>query len=278
MTLHGKTLILGIGAQRCGTTWLHDYLSDNPQVFGSPIKELHFFDTHLEVQSRAGWQSRLQQQLDRLSRGSKMVKNGERVSALRDRLRMHDDPQTYFQYFADRAGDRSFVCEITPSYCLLNAEQFRWVRDLISSSGANAKIVFLMRDPIDRHLSFVRYRAELTGKRSDFAKTLINAQATARGRYDLTLENLRSVFPQDQIVTGFYENIFNDPDTHLRDLMNRLGLSYSSSGVGKKRNATTPTVAPLEQPELWAALSTFAPVYDYVNREFAGTKPATWRA
>src|SRR5215208_108045 len=39
-----RTYFVGIGAQKAGTTWLHDYLSSRPDTFMSPIKELHYFD------------------------------------------------------------------------------------------------------------------------------------------------------------------------------------------------------------------------------------------
>ena len=39
---------LGIGAPRCGTTWLHKLLEAHPDVFVPQIKEVHFFDRHLD--------------------------------------------------------------------------------------------------------------------------------------------------------------------------------------------------------------------------------------
>jgi hypothetical protein len=35
---------LGIGAQKSGTTWLHDNLARHPQVWLPPVKEIHYFD------------------------------------------------------------------------------------------------------------------------------------------------------------------------------------------------------------------------------------------
>jgi hypothetical protein len=35
-----------IGAQRCGTTSLYDYLSHHPQIIPSPVKELFYFDDY----------------------------------------------------------------------------------------------------------------------------------------------------------------------------------------------------------------------------------------
>src|SRR5688572_20545105 len=36
-----------VGAPRCGTTALYTYLKAHPDVFMSPIKELHYFSTDL---------------------------------------------------------------------------------------------------------------------------------------------------------------------------------------------------------------------------------------
>jgi hypothetical protein len=36
--------MVGVGAQKAGTTWLFDYLGRHPDVAMSPIKELHYFD------------------------------------------------------------------------------------------------------------------------------------------------------------------------------------------------------------------------------------------
>ena len=35
-----------IGAQRAGTTWLHDCLNEHPEVYVPEKKELHFFNSN----------------------------------------------------------------------------------------------------------------------------------------------------------------------------------------------------------------------------------------
>ena len=37
-----------IGAMKCGTTSLHDYLGKHPDIFVSKVKEIHFFSVHGE--------------------------------------------------------------------------------------------------------------------------------------------------------------------------------------------------------------------------------------
>ncbi len=39
---------LGIGAQKCGTTWLYERLAQHPQVRFPAGKEIHFWDHHLD--------------------------------------------------------------------------------------------------------------------------------------------------------------------------------------------------------------------------------------
>ncbi len=40
-----KTFLLGVGAQKAGTTWLHRYLADSQQVVRGYRKEYHVFDS-----------------------------------------------------------------------------------------------------------------------------------------------------------------------------------------------------------------------------------------
>lgn len=40
-----RPFFVGIGAQRSGTTWISQFLRENPDVRFSPIKEICFFDS-----------------------------------------------------------------------------------------------------------------------------------------------------------------------------------------------------------------------------------------
>ena len=43
-----KPTIIGIGAQKCASTWIYDILADHPEVTLSKKKELDFFSYHYE--------------------------------------------------------------------------------------------------------------------------------------------------------------------------------------------------------------------------------------
>lgn len=44
-----------VGAQKCGTTSLHDYLSQHPQILGSRPKEVDFFSNDVNYPRGQGW-------------------------------------------------------------------------------------------------------------------------------------------------------------------------------------------------------------------------------
>ncbi|MFZ3484032.1 sulfotransferase domain-containing protein [Sphingomonas sp. 3-13AW] len=46
---------LVVGAQKCGTTWIHHVLSQHPDVFIPPAKELHFFNRAPVPGREQGW-------------------------------------------------------------------------------------------------------------------------------------------------------------------------------------------------------------------------------
>ncbi|MBB3911557.1 sulfotransferase domain-containing protein [Sphingomonas desiccabilis] len=46
---------LVLGAQKCGTTWIHHVLSQHPEVFIPPAKELHFFNKAAGLARGRGW-------------------------------------------------------------------------------------------------------------------------------------------------------------------------------------------------------------------------------
>ena len=159
--LQSRTMLVGIGAQKTGTTWLHNYLSGHPEVWISPIKELHVFD-HRHLYSPNTLRSTL---LNRSARLAKDIvqKNGANsaeayelliTSALR--AQMIDQIDKYIEYFSDRVADEPVFGEITPAYSLLPKAGFREILSL----HPNVKFVFIMRDPIKRAWSHINDQFE----------------------------------------------------------------------------------------------------------------------
>lgn len=190
-----KCFVLGVGAQKCGTSWLHGYLSNNINANFGALKEYHIWDA-LYVQECHNFVAHKDDGL---------------------RFRLQNEKGAYEKYFS------SLICnginltgDITPSYSGLSADCFSLIRDKIESSGFDLKVVFLMRDPFERCWSAVRMDRLNTKKILDMSELdqLEAAYKTKnfiiRTAYNLTIEALEAAFSLDQIYYGIYEELFND--------------------------------------------------------------------
>jgi hypothetical protein len=112
-----------IGAQKCGTTWLHRHLSRHPELWLPPEKELEFFsyERHLADPGLHAYQSAFEPAGDRLA--------GEATAS-------------YFWTF-----EESTWCQQPPGF----------QRDIPgavhSCLGSELRLIVLLRDPVERALS-----------------------------------------------------------------------------------------------------------------------------
>ena len=145
----------------------------------------------------------------------------------------------YLDHFAE-AGDR-LKGEASPSYALLPLDRIRLVRELMPQ----VKLVFLMRDPVDRAWSHVRhtfrygeaafaYRAipleEATDQ--DWRDGARHPWIVANNDYLGQLQRWLSIFPREQFFVGFYEDLARRPESLLRDLFAFLGVDGSLDLAG----------------------------------------------
>ena len=140
---------LCIGAQKAGTTWLHDNLVRHPTIWLPPVKEIHYFDRpHVTIHGRLfGRASRLRRARAHLHRTSMAFAQG-RASAgeLRWAVRYCFGPRSDAWYAAlfDQPG--KVTGEICPGYARLAKPVIQRIAGLMPEG----KIIFLLRHPIER--------------------------------------------------------------------------------------------------------------------------------
>jgi len=205
--------LLGVGAQRCGTTWLHRYLSQHPEVFISPYKELHVFDAMFASEASGHTREkrfeRLRLLLGKILRGEPVERQALMIAVERYELSLGEE--AYLAYFRRRVGPGHRVMgEITPSYSLIPASGFRFIRDFLLESDLKPKVVFIMRDPVERMYSQLRLNQDMgVAEVSDaYASALSTPGIELRTRYDLTLTSLEGEFEAEELLVLFYEELF----------------------------------------------------------------------
>ncbi|MEM1266240.1 MAG: sulfotransferase [Pseudomonadota bacterium] len=281
--LAGRTFILGVGAQKSGTTWLYNTLRQHPAVTMSPIKELHYFDAMYGPDTATNHDRRF------FARARKIMARVEAKEGLArrraagqledvlDRIRMTVNEAAYIEYFDRILKAGCTHCgEITPAYSALPEEGFLAFRRLTERADMQPRVVFLMRDPVDRHLSAIRHRL-----RSDpslnldalYAKGLGTASVKGRAGYLETIRTLNAVFAPGSVCYGFYETLFTPPG--VAQIFAFLGLEPSEVDFGTRVNASPQTMMPSRE-NVAAALERFAPVYEGCRELFGDALPVAW--
>lgn len=284
-------LLFGIGAPKCGTTWLHDYLSSHPDCHFRAFKELHYFDTLQE--GKFTWlldfiQTTIERKEDALAvAGPEESKHllGEIVD-MRDYLALmkqrKDDRHGYSRYLVQGVGLKKLVGDITPNYALVPApvlaEMARMTRE--------TRFVYLMRDPVDRLWSHVRMDVrgalkdgeDYLQKSREHLADLLEERAKATelayrfSDYKAVIEKLRAAVPAEKSLILFQEDMMTPAG--VKRLCSFLGIRHVAADFGKEVNAGRPVDLPEEDRA--AMRRALRPQYEYVAQNFSNL-PASWQ-
>lgn len=210
---------LGIGCQKGGTSWLYNYLASHPNVNLGATKEYHFFDTVLMPHGKAIVED-VRSQNKNFHLVHKLATNKDEVSRLL--LRFYQKPETYFNYFRSMYSASPatlLVGDITPEYALLPLEQMQAVKKMCLKEGISPKIVFIMRDPVERIWSAVRMHRKIYSEKYSVNDTRTDDELVQsrfkrkdieiRTRYEQTIQTIEAVFEPHQIHYEFFEQLYS---------------------------------------------------------------------
>jgi hypothetical protein len=201
-----------IGGQRCGTTSFYSLLSGHRGVLAAAGKELHFFD--LNWHRGVSW------------------------------YRSHFPLSRQMAAAEVGLGFRPLTGEATPYYLFHPQVPAR-----VASVTPRAKLLVLLRDPVDRaysHYEWMRKHQfetlpfmealEREGERIDTEAARIasdpsynsfahrNFSYLARGRYAEQLERWLALFPRDQILVLRSEDFFSKTEETVLEALDFLDL------------------------------------------------------
>ena len=234
---------VGIGAQKAGTTWLHRNLQAHPEIWMPKEKELHYFD---EKRGQKGGP------LGRLRGDRPADKRWRRQAGSRFRRwptgPFAQDLGWDLRYFLGRPNDRWYASlfgagagkvtgEATPDYAVLGADEVAHVYGIMPE----AKIIFMMRSPLERPWSAMDMRTRIRGeslekiKDKKFYRRFDNKGSRLRTEYSRTLETWASFYPERRIFVGFLEDVHFFPDRLLGDLYGFLGVDPGFEPPGADR-------------------------------------------
>eukprot|EP00978_Attheya_sp_CCMP212_P007518 scaffold17420_cov39-Attheya_sp.AAC.1 len=218
---------LCIGAQKAGTTWLHEMLRQNPRLSLPDQKELHFWDWNRR--KGLGWYSK------------QFTSTKEHKTCLKSKQQIHHPP---------------LYGEITPCYAVLPDQDIQEIRALFPK----VRIIFLARNLIDRAWSALlmelrnanrgvqrgnftieddideRQQVKLDQEsnpeeHSDdyFMAQLTNETHTCRSDYASGLRRWLDHFPKEQLLIVDYREVSKNPRETVEQIMTHIGSSEDES-------------------------------------------------
>jgi hypothetical protein len=259
---------LGFGAQKSGTSWLSNYLKSHPEVLMSPIKEMAFFGNRKKPNL-----NRFKEQLAFQDVVTSFTgrKNKPRIRNLNNRIDVNNNIEAYKKFFEVLLKDEKAYGEITPSYASIEHDEIVEIRKNFPS----CRIIFLLRNPVDRAWSQMRFShtKDTPSELLENALQRISKPAyTLRSDYKSTIDKLTSIFPQNQIHFVFFERLFTL--SAVDRICNFLGVSHYKAQLKTKQNAAFSVKLPpdLRAEMIKVLMPQYSFVYDYFNRDI----PTEW--
>jgi hypothetical protein len=212
-----------VGAGKAGTTSLHRYLRQHPQIYMSPVKEPSYFAP--EIRGNALGKA-FERHVRRQSRElPKHLKDGLPVKPLGWLASDWDDYLRLFQ----RAEAETAIGEASAGYL--------WSETAAANIQAripNARIVMILRDPAERAFSQYLHQLAVGLTKSTFRQHIeacmrggprelgIHYPFLEIGLYYRQVQRYLELFPRDRIRIYWFEEDWRQPARLLRDLFEFL--------------------------------------------------------
>jgi hypothetical protein len=264
---------LGIGAQKAGTTWLFNNLKRHPRIWMPPVKELHYFND-VYVPSERKWTKSARAKHGSLALRRYLARVAPEnwdyayIGCVADIVAREPSDDWYGRIFA-LAGRTARCGEITPRYAVLPPEGIAHVRALMP----DAKIIFLVRDPIERCWSHIRMNIDSRASEAqDSGKLAAMARSpgmSAHANYPKIIECWTSCYPSDRFLTIPFDDISENPAHVLRQTCAFLDLDFEA---GRFKQMNEPVHVGRKQdipPEIYRELKeNLRPIYDEILQMF----------
>src|SRR6056297_3627604 len=200
MEIKSKINFIGIGVQKAATTFIFKKLAEHPEVCGSSKKEIHFFDKEYNY--------------------SKGIK--------------------FYHSFFQHCSDSKIKGEFTPRYIYHPKTASR-----IKKHFPNVKLIVCLRNPIERARSHYFYSLQQKGRLfylyNSFGEAIRKDKILIeRGFYYKQLKRYFDLFPKENILVLFFEDLKSNPKNFIQKIYSFLDVddNFVPSNIKEKKHVT----------------------------------------
>jgi hypothetical protein len=269
-----------IGAQKCGTTWLYDNLSNQIGVGLPSVKELQYFN-EIWLPYQRDWTKdhRRKQVLDHLEwYFGTLPRTQWDLSYIGEVIKISEWPICDHWYGAifGHLSKQAVVGEFTPEYALLPLMGFQHILRL----NNNVKFIFLVRDPIERAWSQMKMIVQNEKREpsiNTYREILQYDDIRIRSDYFQTIHTIRQSGAGGALYVNSIDAIIARPCHLLQEICefidaprDRLDFSRTDKVI---HSGTPGEIPPELLPLMWEQL---ASCYNRFE-DFAPDLVRTWR-
>lgn len=254
-----EDLLVCIGAQKSGTSWLHSILAKDlrfaqvSQQFTN-IKEIHYFDYLYDNKANHinGWRANFLIQMIR-NRGqtmhsiiqaylhgnfynnlNKYIINGDSFLVNRFNTLTAELNDEWYSNLIKCDKNQTYSLDITPDYSVIGEKGFIHM----SKITKNLKIIYILRDPIERAWSGILQdrkgreggiKAFLEQDNIDmdeiYKEATIGLNVGARTNYKNTIDAIYTSGLQENLKILFYDDITENPEEFIDNIYDFIGMN-----------------------------------------------------
>lgn len=255
-------LFINAGAMKAGTTWLSWCLRFNNDLYFSPEKEIHYFhrkyldssilnDQHRVNRVRNAYSRALQDPNANLDRLRELV----RWMSIYLRSPMDDD---WYAEVIRPPGGQTWSCDFSNLYAALP----EWAWKDIAASCTRLRVLYLLRDPLHRLWSHLKFDAKYNGRIDEVAswspeqmKAYLKADHIwTYAEYGQSLRRMAAGLGPEQMRVMFLPEQQTDAKGFLREIEAFVGLppaDYPARALRDKVNQSDPLPMPDFFPDLF---------------------------
>ncbi|MDW2323631.1 sulfotransferase domain-containing protein [Vibrio sp. 1159] len=274
-------LLLCVGAQKTGTTWLHTQLKDHPQIGFSDVKEVHYFNTIHNGSILLS--TRKVQHLKRLIENNRFalemyftkLSQGKATDKGIEKLLAPVDDEWYMKHLQT---SKFYAADFTPEYALLPDEGFENIKRV----SKNQKIIFIMRDPLSRAKSAIQYYYQThaldisEASEENILSVAKKSFILDMSRYQETISKLDFHFSKENILYMFFEEIMSSKKEKIIEVSKFLDINLHEVDEGNLEKRVNTSNRYEFKPSVEKFLKdNLNQTYDFVENKF-GYLPKGW--
>lgn len=223
---------MNAGAMKAGTTWLYSILKNHPSLYFTYEKEIHFWSDYTLGTNALDPKKRIDKAKQAI--GSSHMTNN--INGLRKMVKWYSaylapdlSLKWYCDLFHQNRGNK-YNCDFSNLTCHMDSKGW----DLVHHTAKTVRVIYIMRDPLKRLWSHVKFHHEFVGKNirfenwseKDFKEFIEKKFIWENCEYASKISTMKENLTDEQFQIFYFEDLVGDPSSSLKKLEDFLDVEH----------------------------------------------------